>query len=110
MKRPPCWSEGAPCPNSCAAALHDREVHNRVALSGQWQGWRLAGRDLVAPDGQRIAPERLRGLLWRQESEARLATAKAKREAFEGISKNLVTVLRIPNSDWHHERFGSRAG
>lgn len=110
MKRPPCWPEGAPCPNACAAALYDREVNNHVALTGQWQGWRLAGRDLVAPDGQRIAPERLRGILWRQESEARLAAARAKREASEGISGCLVTVLRIHNSDWHRERFGSLAG
>lgn len=110
MKRPPCWAEGAQCPNSCAQALYEREVNNHVQLAGQWQGWRLAGRDLVSPAGERISPERMRGIMWRQQSEARLASARAKREAYEGISKNLVTIVRIPNADWHRERFGAIAG
>ena len=61
-------------------------------------------------DGQRIAPERLRGLLWREKSEARIAKARAKREAFESDHKPLVTVLRISQDDWLRERFGTVAG
>ncbi|MBE0315027.1 NAD(P)H-dependent oxidoreductase [Xanthomonas citri pv. punicae] len=34
------------------------------ARPGPWAGWRLAGRDLVAPTGERIPERRLRGLLW----------------------------------------------
>lgn len=52
---------------------------NHVTLTGPWAGWRLAGRDLVAPDRQRISPERLRGLLWREESEARRDRARARK-------------------------------
>jgi len=52
-------------------------VDNHVALHGQWAGWRLAGRDLVSPDGDRINPQRLRGLLFRQDAEARVAKARA---------------------------------
>lgn len=53
-RRPPCWPMGAPCPNSCAQDLHRRVVTNHVELTGPWAGWRLAGRDLVAPSGERI--------------------------------------------------------
>lgn len=49
--------------------LHYRRVvENHTPLHGPWEGWRMAGRDLVAPDRQRISPERLRGLLFREAS------------------------------------------
>lgn len=108
MSRPPCWPVGQPCPNPCAAALYDRTVYNRQHLSGPWTGWRMAGRELVSPDGDRITPERLRGLLWRQASEQRLAQVRARNR--RRVSDSVVTVLRVRNSDWHRERFGSSAG
>lgn len=43
---------------------YQRVVHNHVALYGPWRGWRMAGRVLVSPDGDRITPERLRGILF----------------------------------------------
>lgn len=45
---------------------YERVVHNKTALYGPWTGWRMAGRFLVAPDRERITPERLRGMLWRE--------------------------------------------
>lgn len=74
----PCHTRGKQ-PNACAAAHYRRIVDNHAALHGPWAGWRLAGRDLVSPDGDRINPQRLRGLLFQQESEARIAKARAKR-------------------------------
>lgn len=68
----PCHQIGTK-PNACAAQHYNRVTYNDVALHGPWEGWRLAGRNLVAPDRQRISPERLRGLLFRQASETRLA-------------------------------------
>lgn len=108
MKRPPCWPDGQPCPNACAAALHDRIAHNLTPLYGPWTGWRMAGRELVSPDGDRISPERLRGLLWRQQAEARLAQVRSRNRRC--VSDSVVTVLRVRNSDWHLERYGSSAG
>lgn len=105
---PPCWPTGQPCPNSCAAALHDRVATNHVHLSQQWQGWRLAGRDLVSPDGDRINPQRLRGLLFRQAAEARLHAAKARRKPAQPKSQT-VKVLIVPLTDWQERHFG-RAG
>jgi hypothetical protein len=50
-------------------------------LTGPWAGWRLRGRELVSPDGQRICPQRLLGLLWREESERRLAKVRRRNDA-----------------------------
>lgn len=73
-----------------------------------WPGWRFSGDRLVSPDGDRITPERLRGILWRQASEARLAALRARTRPRVGAG--VVTVLRIRNDDWHRERFGAVAG
>lgn len=107
MSRPPCWPAGQPCPNDCASALYARQVHGIQPLHGPWDGWRLAGRDLVGPDGDRISPERLRGLLWRQQTEARRDALRARRTS---CSEPLVTVLRVRRSDWHADSFGVAAG
>lgn len=104
--RPPCWEPGKACPNQCAAQVLDQVTRNHVRLHGQWAGWRLAGRDLVSPEGVRVSPERLKGLMWRQEQEARIAASRERKSGHRGV----VTVLRIRNSDWHAERFGSCAG
>lgn len=93
--RPPCWPAGQPCPNACAAQVRDLVARNHVKLSGPWAGWRLAGRDLVSPEGIRFSPERLRGLAWRQEAEARLAHIRATHRRPEP----LVTVIRVRQNE-----------
>ncbi|MFC5578056.1 DUF3653 domain-containing protein [Lysobacter niabensis] len=50
-------------------------------FDGEWLGWRLRGRHLVSEDGQRMTVERLRGLLWRDEMELRLAGYANRRAA-----------------------------
>lgn len=92
--RRPCHKVGKD-PTPCALAHYRRVIENRLSLHGPWAGWRLAGRDLVSPDGERINPQRLRGLLFRQDAEARIATARARerkpvvlpaRERFGGLA------------------------
>ena len=92
--RPPCWPDGKPCPNTCAGDLHRRIVDNHVDLTGPWTGWRLRGRDLVSPAGDRITPERIRGLMFRQQAEDRLAAARARRAALKQ-SRQLVRVVVV---------------
>ncbi|WP_432277815.1 DUF3653 domain-containing protein [Lysobacter stagni] len=91
--RPPCWPEGQRCPNDCAAQQFERHVHNRLSLTGPWAGWRFAGRDLVAPDGQRISPERLRGLMFRQTLEAHRDQARTRRQAKPQMVRIVVVDL-----------------
>lgn len=107
MDRPPCWPKGQECPNSCAQAHYDRTVYNQTPLHGPWTGWRMAGRDLVTPDGVRLSPERLRGLAWRQEAEKRLAGSLQRKKR---VRQGVVTVVRVDLQDWHRERFGTVAG
>jgi hypothetical protein len=54
---------------------------NELDLVGDWSGWRLRGRYLVSPDGQRLTQERLRGPLWRDSGELRLAGFVSRRKA-----------------------------
>ena len=44
--------------------MADAVLYQRIDLTGTWQGWKLRGRELVSPDGDRISAERLRGLLF----------------------------------------------
>ena len=57
-----------------------------------WHGWSLRGRYLVTPDRQKITPERLRGILWRQELESWRDQQRAKRTAYEGRPVRVVVV------------------
>ena len=66
MDRPPCWRDGQPCPNPCAAQLYRRVVWNETPLYGQWAGWRMAGTRLVSPSREWIAPHVLDRMLWRE--------------------------------------------
>lgn len=79
MKHPPCWPDGQTCPNDCAGQLYDRTIYNKTDLHGAWNGWRMAGRVLVSPDGDRISPERLRGILIVEELRHRRAKAVGMR-------------------------------
>lgn len=72
--QPPCLSPGVPM-NDCARNLYAEKVLGHVDLSADWSGWRLRGRWLVSPEGERINPERLRGILFREAGEQRVARA-----------------------------------
>lgn len=52
--------------------------------NSKWFGWRLRGRHLFAPDGSSMTPERLRGLMWRDEMELRRAGYASRRKAEKG--------------------------
>ncbi|MEZ0470072.1 DUF3653 domain-containing protein [Luteimonas salinilitoris] len=101
-----CWH----CKDETPAEHYDRIIHNRTPLYGPWKGWRLAGRDLVSPHGERFSPKRLEGLAWRQALEQRRDAARARNAQRKAVRQDVVTVLRVRNSDWHAERFGNRAG
>ncbi len=80
------------CQAETPQAHFDRVVHNKTWLHGPWAGWRLAGRDLVSPDGQRISPTRISGLMLRQELEARRDRARARAAA---RAPHLVKVIVV---------------
>lgn len=88
---PPCHVPGTK-PNACASALFAWTTAGTGPLFGPWTGWRLAGRLLIGPGGERISPERLRGLVWTQETRQALDAAQAKRKADPLVR---VVVVRL---------------
>lgn len=68
--RPPCWPEGHGCPNRCASQHYQRVVYGNTGLHGEFDGWRIAGRDLIAPGGGRLNV-RLLAILARTDAAAR---------------------------------------
>lgn len=55
------------CNAETPVSHYDRTVYNLTPLYGPWDGWRMAGRFLVAPGkAGRIIPERLLGMLWQE--------------------------------------------
>ena len=92
-------AEGQPCPNNCAKQLYDRVIYNHTPLWGEWSGFRLAGRELVAPDGQRISVQRLKGILWRDSMELRRAGFASRWHAERGAGTR-VKVLVVDLQDY----------
>ena len=62
---PPCVRLGQPL-NPCAAARYAEQVLGHLDLFEDWRGWKFKGRYLVSPDGLKVNPERLRGILFRE--------------------------------------------
>lgn len=108
-RRPPCWEAGKPCPNPCAQDQYRRVIDNHTDLHGDWKGWRLAGRDLVAPSGERIPERRLRGLLWRADA-TDLRDATRARNTRRKAGQQLVKVVVVNLGEWRERHFGSSAG
>lgn len=57
---------------------------DHIDPGGHWIGWRLRGRVLISPDGDRITPERLRGLLFSES--LKLRRQKARKPAGQILS------------------------
>lgn len=92
-------------------AQYALQVHNHTALYGRWQGWRMAGRDLVSPDGVRFSPERMRGLAWRQESEQHLSNARARNAKQKAVRQgSTVKVVIVDLAHWQAQHLGRSAG
>lgn len=101
---PTCWH----CKAETTEDHHRRVVYNHTTLHGPWDGWRMAGRELVSPDGERITTERLRGLMVRQALEARRDAARRRNE--KRVSRMPVKVIVVDLADWQTRHFGRAAG
>jgi len=90
---PPCLANGEKI-NNCARSLYTWRVNAQGEMPGDWAGWRLAGRFLVSPDGDRISPGRLRGLLFQEYCRERLQ--KAQQPVLQGqvIAQDFARQIR----------------
>lgn len=87
-------------------------VEIRTDVPSAWAGWSFSanGKHLVSPDRDRITPERLAGILWRDSMELRRAGLRSRREAEREIRRGPVKVVVVDFADWHARHFGTRAG
>ena len=91
--QPPCVTPGNKL-NECASRLYQEKVPGHVDLSADWAGWRLRGRWLISPDGQRINPLRLRGILSREDGEKRIHKAIHKARTTSGHQGEVVELRK----------------
>lgn len=85
------------CRRESNAGHYDRIVHNKTALYGPFEGWRMAGRFLVAPGkAGRITPERLLGMLWEEQARVRVWRSPEKNGTMAAKSSAIVPLLRFP--------------
>lgn len=75
--QPPCLMPRVPL-NECAKRLYAEKVLGHVDLGAEFAGWRIRGRWMISPDGDRITVERLRGLLFLELNERRRHRAGSK--------------------------------
>lgn len=101
----PCHTVGEP-PNACALATFKMRNSGVGQLGGPWKGWRLAGRCIVTPDGLRLPVERVIGLAWRQDSEARLCRARDANAARRAEGQ-LVRVVVVTLAEFRAMRTGA---
>jgi hypothetical protein len=85
-----------------------------IYLPDEWCGFRFTGRWLIGPDGDRITPHRLNGLLWRDQMELRRAgyASRRKAEAAKVASgrQRTVKVVIVELADVRDRYTGQTAG
>ena len=94
-KLPPCHAVLGM--NKCVRALYDWQVHGIGTLAGAWTGWRIAGDELISPDGVRLTL----GMVKRLEYEVWLrgGLRKRRRPASVGRTRALPSGLPSPSED-----------
>lgn len=61
--------------------MYQVQVTGHLDLGNEWKGWKLRGPYLVAPNGDRILPQRLLGLLYVEKLQKRVMVASRKSAA-----------------------------
>jgi len=75
-----------------------------IDLDDDWAGWKIRGRYLVSPDGDRLTVGRVKGLAWRDHFELRRAGYASRRAAEAGKRspgrQSLVKVVIVDLADY----------
>ena len=94
------------CPHCNPREHYARTVENKTPLFGEWTGWRLAGRWLVAPNGARLLPARVLGYAW-EEKRREIADRRKVRE--QRSLETHCTVIKLVRVTPARERFDGYA-
>jgi hypothetical protein len=83
-----------PTPDQALNFMRQVLLHCDCDFTHEWEGWKLRGRDLVAPSGERINARRLQGLLFVES--ARVRTVKLKKTAFTQEPSPIAPAIAMP--------------
>lgn len=87
------------CKAETTASHYDRTVYNVTPLYGPWEGWRMAGRYLVAPGkAGRLTPERLAGMLWEEQARS-VQLRRSSVSQVERSRSRVATIVPFPKRD-----------
>lgn len=93
------------CPHCDPREIYQRTVENKTKLYGEWEGWRLAGKWLIAPNGQRMMQARVLGMAW-AEKRRDIDDRRKARERGKAKDSVIITLSRIMPA---RERFDGQA-
>lgn len=95
MEKPRCVAAGLGV-SPCLRGVYNWTVYGNGPLHGEWQGWRIAGRDLVAPGGRRISLGEIESML---RGKPRKATVLPFRPAAGACTQAMPSGLPAPSND-----------
>lgn len=82
-----------PTPEEALCFMADAMLYQRIDLTGPWQGWKLRGRVLVSPDGDRVPVERLRGMLFTESLKRPKRNKGFSRDTCKNAPYNLFSLV-----------------
>lgn len=88
---------GKPTADEALQFMADAVLYSRIDFAGDWQGWKLRGRVLVSPDGDRISAERLRGLLFVETLRTPKRAKPGRPSKAELAARPVAQVEALPN-------------
>lgn len=83
-----------PTPEQALNFMRQVVLHCHCDFTHEWEGWKLRGRDLVSPSGQRVSARRLAGLLFVEENRVRVA--KPRKNAVSPQPSPIAPAVAIP--------------
>lgn len=95
MDKPRCVSAGLGV-SPCLRSVYNWKVYGNGPLHGEWEGWRIAGRDLVAPGGRRISIGEIEAIL---RGRPRKANVVSLRPAAGACTPAAPSGLPAPSND-----------
>lgn len=88
-----------PTPEEALCFMADAMLYQRIDLTGPWQGWKLRGRVLVSPDGDRVPVERLRGMLFTESLKRPKRNKPGRVPKHELEQRASASVVALPLSE-----------
>jgi hypothetical protein len=97
MEKPRCVAAGIGV-SPCLRSVYNWTVYGNGPLHGEWEGWRIAGRDLIAPGGVRISRGELEAFM-RTTVKRKAGTVVRLTPAAAACTRPVASPLAAPSND-----------